>query len=99
MADRLLNILQEHAPNLRDVLLDRRAVSPLDLEHDNPNLVGGDCASGSQHLAQNYFCRPLLGWSRYRTPIKNLYMLGSSTWPGSGIHGSSGYLLSEILLR
>jgi phytoene dehydrogenase-like protein len=99
VSDRLMTQLQEHAPNLRDVLLAHHAVSPLDLERENPNFIGGDCASGSQHLDQNYFWRPVFGWSRYRTPINHLYMIGSSTWPGSGIHGSSGYLLANQLLQ
>ena len=99
VADRLIALLEQHAPNLRDALLARHVVSPLDLERANPNLINGDCASGSQHLDQNYFWRPVFGWSRYRTPIKKLYMIGSSTWPGSGIHGTSGYLLAKQLLR
>lgn len=98
VADRLIDQLAEHAPNVKDAMLGMHAVSPLDLERDNPNFVGGDCASGSQHLDQNYFFRPLLGWSRYRTPIDNLFMTGSSSWPGSGIHGASGYLLAQQLL-
>jgi phytoene dehydrogenase-like protein len=98
VADRLIDQLAEHAPNLKHAMLARYSVSPIDLERDNPNFVAGDCASGSQHLDQNYFCRPIIGWSQYRTPIKNLYMTGSSTWPGSGIHGTSGYLLAEQLL-
>ena len=99
VADRLVAQLAEHAPNVAEALLARRAVSPLDLEAENSNFIGGDCASGSQHLDQNYMFRPLLGWSRYRTPITNLYMTGSSTWPGSGIHGASGYLLAQELLK
>jgi phytoene dehydrogenase-like protein len=99
VADRLVAQLAEHAPNVNGALLARHAVSPTDLERDNPNFVGGDCASGSQHVDQNYFGRPAFGWSSYRTPIKRLYMIGSSTWPGSGIHGSSGYLLASRLLR
>ena len=43
--------------------------SPLDLERENPNLIGGDSLSGSHHLDQNFFLRPVPGWSRYRTPV------------------------------
>lgn len=99
VGDRLIEQLAAHAPNVHEAMLGRHLVSPHDLEDENPNFVGGDCASGSQHLNQNYMFRPLLGWSRYRTPIKNLYMTGSSTWPGSGIHGASGHLLAQQLLR
>jgi phytoene dehydrogenase-like protein len=74
-------------------------LSPLDLERENPNLVGGDCGSGSHHLDQNYFFRPFPGWSRYTTPVRRLYMVGASTWPGSGVNAASGYLLAYRLLR
>ncbi|OGA18927.1 MAG: hypothetical protein A3H32_15475 [Betaproteobacteria bacterium RIFCSPLOWO2_02_FULL_63_19] len=98
VAERLLEQLAAHAPNLREVLLDAYAVSPADLKRENPNWVGGDCSSGSQHLDQHYFARPLLGWSRYATPLRNLYMTGAATWPGSGAHGLSGELLAARLL-
>lgn len=97
-ADRLLDQLAEHAPNIRSTLLARHAISPLDIERDNPNLVGGDCVSGSHHFRQNYFFRPFPGWSRYATPIRSLYMIGASTWPGGGVNAGSGYLLAQQLL-
>jgi phytoene dehydrogenase-like protein len=98
VADRLIDQLALHAPNVRAATVARYSMSPSDLEGDNPNFIGGDCASGSQHISQNYIFRPLLGWSRHRTPIKKLYMTGSSTWPGTGIHGASGYLAAQELL-
>lgn len=98
VADRLVDLLAEHAPNVRDAMLARHVVSPLDLERENPNLIGGDCNSGSHHLDQNYFMRPILGWSRYDTPIDRLHMVGSFTWPGGGIHGAAGYLLAQQLI-
>ena len=99
VADRLLDQLSEHAPNVKEVLLARHIASPLDLQRDNPNWVGGDCGSGSNHLDQNYFLRPVRGWTRYQMPLDNLYMIGSSTWPSGGTHGMSGYLLSQRLIN
>jgi phytoene dehydrogenase-like protein len=98
VANRLVDMLAEHAPNVHSVLLARHAVSPLDLERSNPNLINGDCNGGSHHLDQYYFARPALGWTRYTTPIKQLYMIGASQWPGSGINAASGYLLANQLL-
>ena len=83
---------------MKEDLLDRHVTSPLDLERDNPNWVGGDCGSGSNHLDQNYFLRPFRGWTRYQMPVKRLYMIGSSTWPSGGTHGMSGYLLAQRLI-
>jgi phytoene dehydrogenase-like protein len=97
-AERLLDLVAAEAPNLRQALLARRIVTPPEIEADNPNLVGGDCVSGSHHPDQNFTRRPLPGWSRYATPIRNLFMTGAATWPGGGVHGGSGYLLAQRLL-
>jgi len=98
-ADRILAILERYAPGLRDRVLARAVLSPLDIERGNPNLVGGDHLGGSMHPAQHFFLRPVPGWSRYRTPIDRLYMCGAATWPGAGVGAGSGYLLARTLTR
>jgi phytoene dehydrogenase-like protein len=97
-ADRVLDKLEAYAPGLRASILGRAVHSPVDLERDNPNLVGGDSAGGSHHLAQNFLFRPLLGWSRYRMPVRGLWMVGAGTWPGAGNNATSGYLAAKALL-
>ena len=96
-AERVLDILESYASGLRSQILGRAIVSPLDLERENPNLIGGDNLSGSHHLDQNFFLRPVAGYSRYRTPIKDLYLCGASTWPGAGTGAGSGFLLAKML--
>jgi phytoene dehydrogenase-like protein len=34
--------------------------------------------------------RPVWGWSRYRTPIRGLYLCGAAAHPGGGIMGACG---------
>jgi phytoene dehydrogenase-like protein len=96
-ADRVMNILESYAPGLNTSVLGRSVFSPLDLERENPNLIGGDNLSGSHHLDQNFFLRPVAGWSRYRTPVRNLYLCGASTWPGAGAGAGSGFMLARML--
>ena len=96
-ADRVLDLIEAHAPGLRSRILGRAVFSPLDLERENPSLIGGDSLSGSHHLDQNFFLRPVPGWSRYATPIRNLYLCGASTWPGGGTGAGSGFLLAKAL--
>jgi phytoene dehydrogenase-like protein len=96
-ADRVMDILEYYAPNLKSRVLGRAIFSPLDLERENPNLIGGDNLSGSHHLDQNFFLRPVAGWSRYRTPVHNLYLCGASTWPGAGAGAGSGFMLARML--
>jgi phytoene dehydrogenase-like protein len=96
-AERVLDILETHAPGLRGKILGKAVFSPLDLERENPNLIGGDSLSGSHHLDQNFFLRPVAGYSRYRTPVKGLYLCGASTWPGAGTGAGSGFMLAKML--
>ena len=96
-AERVLDILESYAPGLRRLVLARAVWSPLDLERENPNLIGGDNLSGSHHLDQNFFLRPVAGHSRYRTPVKGLYLCGASTWPGAGTGAGSGFMLAKML--
>ena len=96
-AERVLDLIEAHAPGLRSRVLGRAVFSPLDLERENPNLIGGDSLSGSHHLDQNFFLRPVPGWSRYATPIRNLFLCGASTWPGAGTGAGSGFLLAKAL--
>jgi phytoene dehydrogenase-like protein len=96
-ADRVIGIIERYAPGFAANILARAVLSPTDLERDNPNLVGGDSLGGSHHLDQNFLFRPAFGWSRYRTPIDRLYMVGASTWPGAGTGAGSGFMLAKSL--
>jgi phytoene dehydrogenase-like protein len=96
-ADRVIGIIERYAPGFSANLLARAVLSPADLERDNPNLVGGDSLGGSHHLDQNFLFRPAFGWSRYRTPVERLYMVGASTWPGAGTGAGSGFMLAKML--
>ncbi len=95
--ERILDLVEEKAPDLRQYVLAQFVETPEEIERANPNFVGGDCVSGSHHIRQNFFCRPFFGWSNYATPVKNLYMIGASTWPGGGVNAGSGYLLAQKL--
>ena len=98
-AERVLDKLERFAPGLRQRVIGRHAMSPADLERHNANLVGGDSLGGSVHLRQNLAFRPFPGWTRYETPLENLYLCGAATWPGPGNNGTSGWLVAERLTR
>ena len=97
LADRAMAIIERYAPGFGGKILARAVFSPQDLEAENPCLVGGDNLSGSHHLSQNFLFRPVAGWSRYRMPVKNLYICGAATWPGAGVGAGSGYMLAKML--
>lgn len=96
-AERVIDIVDRYAPGLRRKILASAVQSPLDLERINPNLVRGDSLSGSHHLDQNFLFRPFAGWSNWGTPLRNLYMVGASTWPGAGTGAASGFMLAKKL--
>lgn len=98
VADRVVSLLEEHAPGFRDLIRSRVVLSPDDLERANPNLVGGDAGAGSHHLSQNFLFRPWVGASSYRTAVPRLHLAGASTWPGGGTNAGSGYLLARSLV-
>jgi phytoene dehydrogenase-like protein len=96
---RVLAILERYAPGIGARIIGQFVQSPLDLEADNPNLVGGDQICGSHHPAQNYLFRPVPGFANGATPIKRLWMVGAATWPGAGTGAGSGMMLAKRLMR
>lgn len=96
-ADRALAILEAHAPGARAKILGRRIVTPVELEAENPNLVGGDQVCGSHHLSQHFLFRPARGHADGSTPVTNLHLTGAAVWPGAGTGAGPGYLLARKL--
>ncbi|MEY4168853.1 MAG: hypothetical protein RIR52_2677 [Acidobacteriota bacterium] len=97
-ADRCIDALADYAPNIRDIILHRQVISPLDLETEY-GLTGGNIFHGEMDLDQFFFMRPVAGWAKYRTPIQNLYLCGSGTHPGGGVMGAPGYNAAREILR
>ncbi|PYS84580.1 MAG: amine oxidase [Acidobacteria bacterium] len=87
--DTVVETIAEHAPNIKDLILHRQVLTPLDLEREF-GLSEGNIFQGELTLEQLFFLRPAPGWAQYRTPVRNLYMCGSATHPGGGIMGASG---------
>jgi phytoene dehydrogenase-like protein len=87
--DTVIDTLAEYAPNLRDVIVGRQVLTPLDLEREW-GLSEGNIFQGELTLEQLFFLRPAPGWAQYRTPLENLYMCGSATHPGGGVMGAPG---------
>jgi phytoene dehydrogenase-like protein len=96
--DTVINTLAEHAPNIKDIIIGRQVLTPLDLEREF-GLTEGNIFQGELSLEQLFFLRPVPGWAQYRTPIENLYMCGSATHPGGGIMGAPGRLAALEILK
>jgi len=94
----VIETLAEYAPNIRDIILHRQVLTPLDIERKF-GLSEGNIFQGELSLEQLFFLRPVPGWAQYRTPIRNLYMCGSATHPGGGIMGASGRNAAQKILN
>jgi len=96
--DAVVDTLAEYCPGLKDKILHRQVLSPWDLEQEF-GLTEGNIFHGELSLEQLLFLRPVAGWARYRTPVKNLWMCASGTHPGGGIMGSPGELAAKTMLK
>jgi phytoene dehydrogenase-like protein len=94
----VVETLAQYAPNLPEMILTHQIITPLDLE-EVYGLTGGQIFHGDLALDQFFTMRPLLDWARYKTPIDNLYLCGSSTHPGAGLTGGSGANAAREILK
>ena len=96
--DAVIDAIATVAPNIRDIIVGRQVVTPLDMERTY-GLTEGNIFHGELSLEQLFFSRPIPGWARYRTPIRDYWMAGSSTHPGGGIMAANGRLAALEILR
>lgn len=97
--DRILDLVEEHAPGTKASVLATKAFSPVDLEAYNPNAVCGDPYGGSAELDQNLLWRPGPMSANHRTKVKGLWHIGAATHPGPGLGGGSGHIAAQALIR
>ena len=98
-ANRVLDRIARHAPDLRDKLRAIDVLTPDDLRARNPNAVSGDPYGGSGELDQSLLWRPLASSGRHATPVGQLWHIGASTHPGAGLGGGSGHVVATALIR
>jgi len=96
--DAVIDTLSEYIPNLKQILLHRQVLTPLDIE-EMTGLTEGNIFQGELGLSQLFFLRPAPGYARYRTPIRQYYQCGSGTHPGGGITGAPGRLAALQVLK
>jgi phytoene dehydrogenase-like protein len=95
--DAVVNRIAEFAPDLPSKILHRQVMTPLDIERTT-GLTEGNIFQGELSLEQLFFSRPVPGWARFRTPVRDLWLCGSATHPGGGIMGANGRIAAMELL-
>jgi phytoene dehydrogenase-like protein len=96
--DAVVDRIAEFAPDIREKILFRNVQTPLDIERTT-GLTEGNIFQGELSLEQLFFSRPVPGWARFRTPVRDLWLCGSSTHPGGGIMGANGRIAALEVLR
>lgn len=94
----LLDLLQQYAPGLRELVLAAELLTPLDLEK-RFGMKGGNWHHIELALDQVLMMRPFPGASQYRTPVDGLYLCGAGTHPGGGIMGLAGRNAAGVILK
>lgn len=95
MSERIEEQIERFAPGFRKIILQRHVAVAASLEHENPNLIGGDIGGGAADLSQFIF-RPTR--RLYATPAKSIFLCSSSTPPGAGVHGLCGFRSAQCAL-
>jgi phytoene dehydrogenase-like protein len=90
--------IEAYAPGFRDSILHVEVRTPRELEAE-VGLTEGNIFQGELTFDQLLFNRPVPGYAQYRSPIKDLWICGSSTHPGGGVMGAPGRNAAAEILR
>jgi phytoene dehydrogenase-like protein len=96
--DACLNQIEAYAPGFKSLVLHAEVRTPRELEAE-VGLTEGNIFQGELTFDQMFFNRPVPGYANYRSPIKDLWICGSSTHPGGGVMGAPGRNAAAEILR
>lgn len=98
LVERVLGKIAAHTENFTEARGPVVALTPVDIERRNPNLVRGDIYGGACDLSQSYLWRPLPSYGSHTTPVGRLFQCGASTSPGQGLNAASGRIVARAVL-
>jgi phytoene dehydrogenase-like protein len=93
-----LDQIESYAPGFKSLVLHVEVRTPRELEAE-VGLTEGNIFQGELTFDQLLFNRPVPGYAQYRSPIRDLWMCGSSTHPGGGVMGAPGRNAAAEILR
>ena len=94
----MFDTIEKFAPGFSDDVIEAQLLIAPDLERI-VNLPQGHIFHGELSPDQLFFQRPVSGYADYRTPIKGLYVCGSSMHPGGGVSGIPGHNAAREILK
>ena len=96
--DVVVDTLAEYSPDLKSKILHKHIMTPADIE-SIIGITSGHIFHGELSLHQLLFLKPSPQWAQYKTPVRHLWMCGSSTHPGGCITGAPGRNAAMELLK
>jgi phytoene dehydrogenase-like protein len=94
----VFDTIERFAPGFSDDVIEAQLLIAPDMENI-VNLPQGHIFHGELSPDQLFFQRPVSGYADYRTPIKGLYVCGSSMHPGGGVSGIPGHNAAREILK
>ena len=94
----VIDQIARFSPDFKDKILHAEVRTPWDLENE-VGLTEGNIFQGELTFDQLLFNRPVPGCAQYRSPIKGLYLCGSSAHPGGGVMAAPGANAAREVLR
>jgi phytoene dehydrogenase-like protein len=97
-ADYLMELLADsYLPALQDQMLARTVHSPLDIERKLSSAVRGTIPQGAMTPYQSGAMRPTPDFAGYRSPVDNVYLCGSGSYPGAGVSMAPGRNAAQVI--
>ncbi|MEM1245696.1 MAG: NAD(P)/FAD-dependent oxidoreductase [Acidobacteriota bacterium] len=97
VGDAVLDVLSEHIPRIKEQVLHRQVMTPVDVERV-AGIPGGNIFHGELKLSQLFLNRPGARGAGFGTPLPGYYLCGSATHPGGGISGAPGRFAAHRVL-
>ena len=94
----VFDTIEDYAPGFSNDVIDAQFLVAPDIEKI-VNLPQGHIFQGELSPDQLFFQRPVSGYADYRTPLKGLYVCGSSMHPGGGVSGIPGYNAGREIMK
>ncbi|MFZ1815883.1 MAG: NAD(P)/FAD-dependent oxidoreductase [Rhizobiaceae bacterium] len=94
----VVNQIADYSPGFKDRIIHMEVRTPRELEAE-VGLSEGNIFQGELTFDQLMFNRPVPGYAQYRSPVRGLYICGSSTHPGGGVMGAPGRNAAYEILR
>ncbi len=97
-AERVIDTIARYAPSIREQIIHRELLTPVDLEQGF-NVTGGHWHHTEFALDQALMMRPTYEAAQYSTPVPGLYLCGAGCHPGGDLTGGPGHNAAQEILR